>query len=51
MAVVGWTGAGMEACETMDNGRMSGDAGAFPESEVNTLITPDRTTIQASSSR
>ena len=25
---------------------MSGDAEAFPECEVNTLITPDRTTIQ-----
>ena len=27
-------------------GRMSGDAGEFPECELNTLITPDRTTIQ-----
>ena len=27
-------------------GRMFGDAGAFPECEVNTMITPDRTTIQ-----
>ena len=27
-------------------GLMSGDAGAFPECEVNTLITPDHTTIQ-----
>ena len=31
-------------------GRMSGDVGAFSESEVNTLITPDRTTIQVLSS-
>ena len=31
-------------------GRMSGDAGAFPESVGNTLITPDRTTIQVRSS-
>ena len=30
-------------------GRMSGDAGAFPECEVNTLITPDRTIIQVRS--
>ena len=27
-------------------GRMSGVAEAYPECEVNTLITPDRTTIQ-----
>ena len=27
---------------------MSGDAGAFSECEVNTLIKPDRTTIQVS---
>ena len=26
--------------------RMSADAGAFPECEVNTLFTPDGTTIQ-----
>ena len=31
-------------------GRMSGDAGAFPECVVNTLIMPDRTTIQMRSS-
>ena len=31
-------------------GRISGDAGAFPECEVNVLITPDRTTIQVRSS-
>ena len=31
-------------------GRMSGDAGAFPECVGNTLITHDRTTIQVRSS-
>ena len=31
-------------------GRMSGDAGAFSECVGNTLITPDRTTIQVRSS-
>ena len=31
-------------------GRMSADAGAFLECEVNTLITPDRTTVQLRSS-
>ena len=31
-------------------GRMSGVAGAFPECVGNTLITPDRTTIQLRSS-
>ena len=31
-------------------GRMSEDAGEFTECEVNTLIAPDRTTIQVRSS-
>ena len=35
------------ACGTKPGGiRMSGDAGAFPKCVGNTLITPDRTTIQ-----
>ena len=46
MAVVGWIGSGMEVVV----GRMSGDVGAFPECEANTLITPDRNTIQVRSS-
>ena len=56
MAVVGWMGAWMEvlvvkqAGQSQRDGRMSGDAGAFPQCEVNTLITPDRTTIQVRSS-
>ena len=49
-------GAGMElvlgrhAGQSQVVGRMSGDAGAFPECVENTLITPDRTTIQVRSS-
>ena len=56
MAVVGWMGAGMEvvvgrhAGQIQGVGRMSGDAGSFPECEVNTLITPNRSTIQVRSS-
>ena len=56
MAMVGWMGAGMElvlgkhAGQSQVVGRMSGDAGAFPECVGNTLITPDRTTIQVRSS-
>ena len=56
MAMVGWFGAGMElvlgkhAGQSQVVGRMSGDAGAFPECVGNTLITPDRTTIQVCSS-
>ena len=52
MAMVGWMGAGMElvlgrhAGQSQMVGRMSGDAGAFPECVWNTLITPDRTTVQ-----
>ena len=52
MAMVGWIEAGMElvlgmhAGQSQVVGRMSGDAGAFPECVVNTLITPARTTIQ-----
>ena len=38
MAMVGGMGAGMELVV----GRMSGDAGAFPDCVGNTLITPDR---------
>ena len=51
MAMVGWMGAGMELVPGMHAGqshgisRMLGDAGAFPECEANTLITPDRTAI------
>ena len=49
MAMVGWMGAGMElvlgkhAGRSQVVGRMSG---AFSECVGNTLITPDRTTIQ-----
>ena len=56
MAMVGWMGAGMElvlgrhAGQSQVVGRMLGDAGAFPECVGNTLITPDRTTIQVRSS-
>ena len=56
MAMVGWMGAGMElvlgrhAGQSQVVGRMSGDAGAFQECVGNTLITPDRTTIQVRSS-
>ena len=52
MAVVGGMGAvmsvvvGKHVGQSQGVGRMSGDAGAFPECEVNTLITPDRNTIQ-----
>ena len=52
MAIVGWMGAGMElvfgkhAEQSQVVGRMSGLAGAFPDCVGNTLITPDRTTIQ-----
>ena len=56
MAMVGWMGAGMElvfgkhAGQSQVVGRMSGDAGAFPEYVGNTLIAPDRTTIHVRSS-
>ena len=56
MAMVGWMATGMElvlgkhAGQSQVVGRMSGDAGAFPECVGNTLITPDRTTIQVRSS-
>ena len=56
MAMEGWVGAGMElvfgkhAGQSQVVGRMSGDAGAFPECVGNTLITPHRTTIQVRSS-
>ena len=49
MAVVSWMGAGMEvvvgkhAGQRQGVGRMSEDAGAFPECEVNAHIKPDRT--------
>ena len=36
---------GKHAGQSQVVGRMSGDAGAFPECVGNTLITPDRTTI------
>ena len=55
MAMVGSMGVGMEvaagkhAGQNQGVGRMSGDAGAFPECEVNTLITSDRTTIHVGS--
>ena len=41
---------GKHAGKSQVVGRMSGDAGAFPECVGNTLITPDRTTIQVRSS-
>ena len=56
MAMVGWVGAGIElvfgkhAGQSQVHGRMSGDAGAFPECVGYTLMTPDRTTIQVRSS-
>ena len=56
MAMVGWMGTGMElvfgkhAGQSHVVGRMSGDVGAFPECVGNTLITPDRTTVQVRSS-
>ena len=56
MAMVGWMGAGMELVlgkhvgQSQVVGRMSGDAGAFPECVGNTLITPDRTIIHVRSS-
>ena len=56
MAVVGWMGAGVEvvvgrhAGQSQGVSRVSGDAGAFSECELNTLITPDRATIQVRSS-
>ena len=55
VAVVGWIGVGMEvvvgkhAGQSQGVGRMSGDAREFPECEVNTLITPDRSTIHVRS--
>ena len=56
MAMVGWLGVGIElvlckhAGQSQVVGRMSGDAGAFPECMENTLITPERTTIQVRNS-
>ena len=56
MAMVGGMGVGMElvlgrhAGQSQMVGRMSGYAGAFQEYVGNTLITPDRTTIQVRSS-
>ena len=41
---------GKHAGQSQEVGRMSGDAGAFPECVGNALITPDRTTIQVRSS-
>ena len=52
MAMVGWMGAGMElvlgkhAGQSQVVGRMSADAGAFPEFLGNTLMTPNHTAIQ-----
>ena len=52
----GLDGAGMEfvlgrhAGQSQVVGRMSGSVGAFSECVGNTLITPDRTTIQVRSS-
>ena len=56
MAMVGWMWAGIElvlgkhAEQSHVVGRISGDAGEFPECVGNTLITPDRTTIHVRSS-
>ena len=56
MAVVRWMGTEIEvvidkhAQQSNWVDRMSGDAEAFSECEVNTLITPDRTTIQVCNS-
>ena len=56
MAMVGLMRAGMElvlgrhAEQSQVVGRMSGDAGAFTECVGNTLIAPDRTTVQVRSS-
>ena len=42
---------GVGACgQSQVVGRMSGDAGVFPEFVGNTLMTPDHTTIQVRSS-
>ena len=46
----GRDGVGKHAGQSQVVGRMSGDTGAFPECVGNTLITPDRTTIQVRSS-
>ena len=45
-------GGGWHACGTNSRGigHMMGDAGALPEFEVNTLITPDHTAFQVCSS-
>ena len=40
----------MVAVQSLGVGQMSGDAGAFPECEVNTLMAPDHTAFQVSSS-
>ena len=50
MAMVGWMVFGKHAGQSQVVGRMSGDAAAFPKCVWNTLITPDRTTIQVRSS-
>ena len=46
----GRDGVGKHAGQSQVVGRMSGDAGAFPECVGNTQITPDHTTIQVHSS-
>ena len=53
MAMLGWVEAGMEVVDGMhvgqsrgEVGRLSGDAGAFPECEV---MTPDHITVQVRS--
>ena len=55
MAMVGWVGALMEVMVGMHAGQggahhMSGDAGAFSECKVNTLMTPDHTAFQVHNS-
>ena len=52
MAMVGWMELviGKHAGQSLVGGRMTGDAGEFPVCVGNTLITPDRTTIQVRSS-
>ena len=41
---------GMHAGQSPAVGRMSGDAGALPECEVITLMTPDHNAVQVHSS-
>ena len=56
MVIVGWVRAGIEVVDDLHAGqgkgvgRMSEDAGALSWCEVKTLMTPNHTAIQVSSS-